>query len=347
MNNIDMLKCLCGTKEFIDNKMSEVSFIESIFSSYTDTQVRINDNIYMKKNGKGKGNLIIAAHYDEVSLIVTEILQNGFIRFKTKGIDPKILASQEVIVHGRTKVAGIIGIKPLILMNSDEISKSVSVDNLFIDTGLEGEHLNKLIRIGDIVTLKGKFIELLNNNVSCKSLDNRSGVLAMYLCAKEICSLHYDFDIYFVAFWGKITEQKIKDIMNDNSNSTIGIVIDTTFDSGNLGAKDRENNLGQGPVICIGPNIDSGIRKKLIDTAKKEFIPYQIEVEPWNTKTEAWNMQIANGGIPSALVSIPLKYMHTSVEMVNMKDIENTSKLLISFVNNFKFEELETYYALR
>ena len=125
----------------------------------------------------------------------------------------------------------------------------------------------------------------------------------------------------------------------------VGIALDVTFDSGILGDNSRENKLGKGPVICIGPNIHTKTRNRLIQTANRYNIPYQVEVEPGNTGTDAWDIQTSVGGIATILISIPIRYMHTSVEVVNIEDIRNTGRLLARFIQELKESELEGLFC--
>lgn len=312
-----------------------------IFHPFGEITTGNLNNFYVRKKGTGNRKVMIMAHADEVFLMVTDIDERGFLKFKSNGIDPKVLVSQEVIVHGKKDILGIIGIKPPHLMNDEERTKAVKAEGLLIDTGYSSESLRELVRVGDSVTLKRSLVELLNNNVSCKAIDDRAGVAALYVCASELQKRQHEFDVHFVLSAQEETGHRGGKVGSYEINPDIGIAIDVTFDSGKLGDEDRENKLGGGPVVCVGPNIHPGVRKKLVEAAKENEIPYQIEVEPGNTGTDAWDIQITREGIPTLLISIPLKYMHTSVEVVNLEDIKNTGKLLAGFVGKLKEEELE------
>ncbi|MEW9097377.1 MAG: M42 family metallopeptidase [Clostridiaceae bacterium] len=342
----DLLQILCeshapsGREKWIHN------IIEDNFKEFGQVSIDNLNNLYVNKKGNGKGKLMIMAHADEVFLMVTEYSKNGFLKFKSNGIDPKSLVSQEVIIHGKAKIHGIIGIKPPHLMNDDEKKKAVKIEDLLIDTGYKLDELKDIVKIGDFITLKGGFYELLNNNVTSKAIDDRAGIAAMYECAKELKNINHDFDIYFVSSCQEEVGHRGAKVASNRVNPDIGIAVDVTFDSGNLGDKERENHLGKGPIICIGPNIHVKLREKLIEIANEYNIPYGIEVEPGNTGTDAWDIQIAGEGIPTLLISIPIKYMHTSVEVINIEDIKNTGKLLAKFVeklNEIELEELLCY----
>lgn len=337
----EFLKTLCETHSPSGREEWIYHVIKDSFQNFGEVSIDNLNNIYVHKKGNNKGKLMIMAHADEVFLMVTDFSGKGFLKFKSNGIDPKALVSQEVIIHGKKTIEGIIGIKPPRLMDEEEKKKSVDIDSLLIDTGYDTEELKDMVNIGDYVTLKRGFYELLNNNVICKAIDDRAGIAAMYECAKEIINIKHDMDIYFVCSSQEEVGHRGAKVASYKINPDIGIAIDVTFDSGNLGDKNRENILGKGPVICIGPNIHVKIREMIMEIADEYNIPYGVEVEPGNTGTDAWDVQITREGIPTLLISIPIKYMHTSVEMVNIQDIKHTGRLLAKFIEKLNDAELE------
>lgn len=337
----EFLKNLCEIHSPSGRETWIYNMIKDNFQDFGEVSIDNLNNIYIHRKGNKKGKLMIMAHADEVFLMVTDFSEDGFLKFKSNGIDPKALVSQEVMIHGKKTIAGIIGIKPPHLMNDEEKKESVTTDSLLIDTGYDTEELKSIVNIGDYITLKRSFYELLNSNVTCKAIDDRAGIAAMYECAKEIENTNHDMDIYFVCSCQEEVGHRGAKVASYNINPDIGIAIDVTFDSGNLGDKDRENNLGNGPVICIGPNIHVKVREMLMEIADEYNIPYGVEIEPGNTGTDAWDIQITRQGIPTLLISIPIKYMHTSVEVVNIQDIKNTGRLLAKFIEKLNNADLE------
>lgn len=341
MKDIDFLRKLATSHAPSGREHWIYPVVKEAFEPFGEVSLGKLNNIYVHKRGKGEECIMLMAHADEVFLMVTELCENGFLRFKSNGIDAKTLVSQEVYVHGKERVLGIIGIKPPHLMSEEDRKKAITAEELLIDTGLSKEKLQSLINIGDYVTLKRNFYELLNNNVTCKSIDDRAGIAAMYACAKELQNINHDLDVYFVSSCQEEVGHRGARIGSFEIKPTMAIAIDVTFDSGPMGATERENKLGSGPVICIGPNIHPKFRKKLMDIGREYNIPYQVEVEPGSTGTDAWDIQIIGEGIPTLLISIPIKYMHTSVEMVNMEDIKNTGRIMAKLIEKLKSEEVE------
>lgn len=340
MKNIEFLKKLCTKAAPSGREHLIYPIFKEAFEPFGEVSIGKLNNMYAFKKGKGKESIMLMAHADEVFLMVTEIGDNGFLSFKAYGIDIKTLVSQEVMVHGKEDILGIIGIKPPHLMSEEDRSKAVDIEQLMIDTGISKEKLKSLVKIGDYVTLKRAFYELLNNNVTCKAIDDRAGIVALYACAKELKNINHDLDVYFVASCQEEVGHRGARVGSYELKPTMAIAIDVTFDSGPLGDKEKENKLKGGPVICVGPNIHPKLRKKLIDIARAYNIPYQIEVEPGNTGTDAWDIQITGEGIPTLLISIPIKYMHTSVEIVNMEDIRNTGLMISKLIEKLKSEEV-------
>jgi tetrahedral aminopeptidase len=341
MNDIDFLRKLTTSHAPSGREHWIYPVVKEAFESFGEVTLGKLNNIYVHKRGKGKESIMLMAHADEVFLMVTEISENGFLKFKSNGIDAKTLVSQEVYVHGKEKLLGIIGIKPPHLMSEEDRKKAITAEDLLIDTGFSKDKLQSLVKIGDYVTLKRSFYELLNNNVTCKSIDDRAGIAAMYACAKELQNINHDLNVYFVASCQEEVGLRGARVGSFEVNPTMAIAIDVTFESGPMGATERENKLGGGPVVCIGPNIHPKLRKKLMDIAIEYNIPYQVEVEPGSTGTDAWAIQTIGEGIPTLLISIPIKYMHTSVEIANMEDIKNTGRIMAKLIEKLRDEEVE------
>lgn len=338
-NYEEILKKICETAGPSGREYRLYPALKDIFSPIGDLKLSRLNNMYLYKEGKGKGSIMLMAHGDEIFLIVTDILEGGYLKFKSVGFDTKILPHQEVYIHGKRDIYGLIAVKP---DEFKENPKNPIVDeDMFIDTGLSFEALKEIVSVGDFITIKREFTPLKKDKVSSKAIDDRAGILAMYVCAEELSKAYHDLSVCFAISCQEEVGCKGAKMLSYDFEPEAAFVIDVTYDSGKLGARDRENILGGGPVICIGPNNHASLRKKLMEVGKKNNIPYGLEVEPGNTGTDAWDIQVVKEGIPTVLVSIPEKYMHTSVETVDIRDIINTGKLIASFIKEVKSEELE------
>ncbi len=314
--------------------------IKDSFSKYCD-EINADSmgNVIGLKSSKVDNpiRLMLAAHMDEIGLMVKGIDDRGFVTFTTiGGIDARILAAQEVIIHGKENIFGVIGAKPPHLQSSEESSKAYKLEDFSIDTGLSSEHLKQIIKIGDIITFNTKLNSLQNNYVTCKSLDNRAGIAVILECLKELENYNVGADIYAVATVQEEVGLRGAIVSSYNINPDIAIVIDVCHAITPDASSDGTYPSGEGPVITIGPNIHPKYSRELIEVAKKYNIPFNIDVDPGNTGTDAWAIQVTRSGIPTLLVSIPLKYMHTNVETLCYNDIEQAGKLLAFYIKTFK-----------
>ena len=174
-----------------------------------------------------------------------------------------------------------------------------------------------------------------------KSLDDKAGIGTMYECIKELSNINHEADIYFVATVQE--EVGIRGALTSTYkiNPDIGIAIDVGFGWTPELSKSDTIDMGKGPGITIGGNIHSGLRDNMVEIAKEYNIPFQYEIEPGPTGTDGRAMQITREGIPTLCLSIPLRYMHTSVEVIDMDDLKNTAKLLAFFVASISKENME------
>lgn len=326
-----------------ESKVSKV--IEKHFKSYADDirRDKLGSLVALKK-GKagGKKKVMLAAHMDEIGLMVKKIDENGFIKFTTiGGVDQRTLLTLEVIVHGEKDLFGIIGNKPPHILEEEEKKKAVKIEDMLIDVGLPKEEVEKFISVGDPISFRRKMISLQNDVISAKALDDRAGVAVMYECLKELNKMNHDCDVYAVAtvqeevgLRGAITSTF--DIFPD-----IGIAIDVGFAHTPELSKDDTCELGKGSAIAFGANIHPKVYEGLIKIAKEYNLPYQEEVYPAGTGTDTWAMQITRSGVATGLLSIPLRYMHTSVETIDINDIKYAGKILANFIVSLNHEDLE------
>jgi|UniRef100_A0A7V3RHG4 endoglucanase len=290
-------------------------------------------SIYGLLTGTKKTNVMLACHIDEIGFIVNYIEDNGFIRFRpVGGCDQRILPGQEVVILGRKKIKGYIGIKPPHLMKKDEFDKVQPIDKLFIDTGLKPEAVRRFISIGDFICFAGYYNKLQGDFRSAKSLDNRASVACAIMILRELDKIGSPVNVHFIA-----TNQEEFSGLGARVHSyriklDYGIVIDVTHGEYPGLAEGEYFSLEKGPVIARGATIPQKLFKLLLDSAKSKEIPYQIEAIPGYTGTDADAIAFNKEGIPTCVLGIPLRYMHTPVEVVSLKDIERTARLVVEFI---------------
>ncbi len=324
--------------------------IDKVRNLVDEVSVDYLGNVIMRKNGEGLGRhprIMLAAHLDEITLIVKKIDDGGFLRLaQVGGFDPRTLLGQEVTVLGKERLYGIIGSKPPHLSTPEERKKSVPLDELFVDLGMTEEMVRNLVRVGDRLTIRRKTMELAGDRMSGKSMDNRASVTALSICLEQLNILRFQPDVYAVA----TTQEEIGAFGAETAGfrlqPDLAIAIDVCHGEMPGVEADLAQKLGAGPVITFGPRIHPKLYKKLLETAKRTRIPYQIEVSQGPTWTDADNLQVVQMGIPTALISIPLRYMHTSVETLEFSDVKNAGLLLAHFIAslNSDFVEELTWY---
>lgn len=310
-------------------------FLKELFAQFCDeVEVdRFYNVIATKKGfGKEKKRIMVSAHMDEIGLMVRSIEDGGFIGFTNMGgVDVKILLAQEVIIHGKKDIVGVIGAKPPHLLKPEETKKAVKLDKMVIDTGMKTESLKDIVSIGDVITFRAEPFILQERRFSSKSIDNRCGIAAMIRAMEELSKLHHFHDVVFTASVQEEVGLRGAVTAGYNVQPDIAIVIDACHGDIPDASKDEIFSLGKGPAVSIGPNLHKNATRKLIDVAKEENISYQTDVEPGETGTEAWALQVSRSGVPTVLISIPVRYMHTTVETLQVSDMKNAGILAARF----------------
>jgi endoglucanase len=273
--------------------------------------------------------VMLAAHLDEIGAIVTKI-DKGFLRFtQIGGLDDRILMGQEVIVHGQRNLPGIIGSIPPHLLPPNQPNDTVDMATMHIDVGLPRRQIERLVQVGDLVSFVRTPTELLEGLLSAKAMDNRSSVAAMVVCLQELQKLRHQWDVYAVATadeeWGSFVGATTQAYA---IRPDVAIVIDVTF----ADVSEIEVKLNAGPVIALGPSNHPALRERLLKICQNLELKYQSEMMPSGAGTDAYAIEISREGIPTILISIPSRYMHSPVETIHPKDVERTGRLMAHFI---------------
>ncbi len=332
LKNLSQIRGVSGFEYKIADKISKL-FEKNADEVYTD---RLGNVIAVKKSKKDNApKVMIEAHMDEIGLMVRDIDENGFIGFvNIGGVDVRTLPASEVIVHGKEDILGVIGAKPPHLTDSDEADKASKISDMAVDTGLCADKVKSLVSVGDAITVKSGFSELLSGRVSGKALDNRASVAVLAMLLHKLVNVELDFDLYVVAAVCEEVTSSGAVVSSYSIKPDIAIAIDVTHGITPDNSKGAFE-LGSGVAIAKGPNLHPALTDRLTKTADANNIKYKIEVEGGNTGTDAWVMQVSGEGIPTALLSIPLRYMHTSVETLDIADCKAVCRLLEKFCLEF------------
>jgi endoglucanase len=292
-------------------------------------------NLIALKRGNGtepRRRIMLAGHMDEIGFMVT-MLDKGFLRFtQVGGFDVRTLMSQEVVVHGQRKLPGVIGSRPPHVLSEQERKTPVPMDELFIDVGLTQEELEKVVRVGDLITMRRPFIELQNGMVSGKAFDDRAAVVTLAICLDTLRTLQHAWDVYAVATVQEEVGLRGAFTSTYGIAPDVGIAVDVGFARQPGVAEGDAIEINKGPALAWGPNLHPALFKELKRIAQEQEIPFQIEIATGGTGTDANAMQLTREGIPTALLSIPLRNMHTPIETLSVKDLVRIGRLMAYFI---------------
>ena len=333
---IEMLSNLRGVSGYEGDVAAHVS---ELFQTYCDAvhTDALGSVIAVKRSRRpDAGKVMIEAHMDEIGMMVTDIDEHGFLFFTNiGGIDARILLANEVVVHGVRDIPGIIGAKPPHILSAEERKETVPLDKLYIDTGYPKTEVEKLVRIGDTVTFQNKTLRLKNDGISTKTQDDRTSVAILAEILKELRNTDLPFDLYTVA--------AVQEEVGLRGSGCAAYQIDPDFaiaiDVCHASTPDASKNTfpaGGGTVISRGPNIHPGLFSAITQALDEHHIAYAVDVDGGDTGTDAWAIQVARSGIPTALFSLPLKYMHTPVETVALSDVKATAHGIAVFLNSLE-----------
>ncbi len=335
---MELLKELCNINALSGFHHTGTEKLKNIFERYlTDCSVDPSGNVigYLRCGKKDAPLIMLDAHLDTIGLIVKDFAGNGFLSFATLGgFDSRVLPCQEVIIHGKKDVFGVIGAKPPHILSREDMQKGIKLDDLVIDTGLSDEKLKELVSVGTPISVKSKHTLLGKDKFSGGGLDDRAGIYVHLSVIEQLKNSDLNADICVVASHSEEIGRFGAKISADRLSPDLAIVVDVTHGDTPDGEKSKTCILGKGPAICLGPNLNRKYTSILRKTLESENIEYQTEVETGDTGTNAWDIQISSCGIPCVLLSVPLRYMHTTIETLSLSDLENSSKGIAAFIKN-------------
>lgn len=290
-------------------------------------------------------SIMIAAHMDAIGMQVTGIV-DGFLRITNLGmVDVRVLPGAEVMVHAtgsNEELPGVVVMPPARFLPESAGRGFLAIEHLLVDTGLLSREVQKKVCIGDLVSFANEPFPLSDDLLAGHSIDNRASLAALTLCLEELQHKPHLWDVWAVA-----TVQEEVSYLGAYSSAfalrpQMAIVLDVTFAKG-PGANDWHTfPLGQGVGLCIGPNLHPFLHTRLKELAERLEIPWFLDVTPSHSGTDAYAVQVTAEGIPTALVEFPIRYMHTPVEIVSVKDIQRTGRLLAEFIASLEADFVDT-----
>ena len=307
---------------------SDVAFKE--LSKYCECEKQDNLTVIGVLKGNSDYTLMLDAHIDQIAMIVTNVDDNGFLTVaKSGGIDLRALPARRVTIHGKEKIKGVFCSTPPHLASGEVEYGDIST--LKIDTFL-GEKAKEVITIGDYVTFESEPFDLLGDKVAGRSFDDRAAVACLIEVAKRLSDKELPLNVAFVLSDGEELGLRGTRTATYKVNPNEAIAVDVSFGDGIGISPEESGKLGKGAMIGIAPTLDSSVSRKLINLAKDKNIPYQNEVMGSRTGTNADMISVSREGVKTVTLSIPLRNMHSEVEILDLNDLESVCNLLCEYV---------------
>ena len=330
MNTFEFLKTITAVPGTSGNEMAVAKALREAFMPFCDeAEVDAMGSMTAVQRGTGKGpKIMLCAHLDEVSLMASKVEEDGSVRFMSLGVASQILPAQQVrVLTKEGPIFGVIGAKPPHLLKPDQRKKAYKTEELYIDTGFDPETVRRLVPAGTPVQLIGETTQLEGGHLAGKTMDDRACAAILLECAMEMKRRAHDADIYYVCAAREELDSMGARTSAYRIDPDLAIVLDVTHGSMEGCAPGETCPLDVTP-LAVGPNLHPKLTDFILEHAKKLRIKTYTEVCPGNTYTDAWWIQVSREGVPCALMSLPLKYMHTTVELCDEAVIHAQAHLL-------------------
>lgn len=333
MKTEEFLKTAAATPGVTGNEGAVAQFIAGAFRPYVD-EVSISplNSVIAHKKGAGP-KVLICAHLDEIGMMVSRIEDDGSLRLvRVGGVDPRVLPGMRVRVYGKEEtLLGVVGATPPHLLREAERKSNYTFDTLFVDLGMSADQVRQKVHIGDTVCFEARYVELKNNRAATKTADDRACVAIMLDAAKRLQSMHHDADLYFAA----TCQEEIGSFGALTSAFSVDPDFAVAFDvchADTPGAPQGSTHKIHSLVSSKGPYLNRYMEEKLEKTAKENGIDLQFAIDQRATYTDADEIAVSRAGIPTVLLSLPIKYMHTNVELFDMHALTEGGRLLALYL---------------
>lgn len=317
------------------NELPVATWLRGEFAPYcAEAYVDAMQNMIARCPGAGGGpKVYVTAHIDEIGLCVTGIEKDGAVRFtQMGGVDPRILPGSEVrVLAGDEKLVGVVGAKPPHLLTAEERKKNYKQEDLFIDLGFSAAEAEKRVGIGDRIQLVGPLTKLSGDLLAAKTMDDRACVAIMLLAAERLAKIPHAADIYFVCAAQEEVGSRGALTSCYAIDPDIGIAIDVTHGLMADCKPDQTHPLDK-VVFSKGPNLHPKLVDAILKVAGEIRVETKVSICPDATWTDAEVVQTTRAGVPTALMELPLKYMHTTVETCSAVTLKEAARLLTAYL---------------
>lgn len=302
-----------------------------------EVRTDVHGNVMAVKNPGAPLRVMLAGHSDQIGLIVQYIDDEGFLYVQqVGGWDPQMLIGQRMVVwSSEGPVFGVIAKKPIHLLTEEERKQAPKLKDLWLDIGAANrEEAEKLVRIGDPITVELAFRQMPNNRAASPAMDDKCGLWVVMEALRRADTQKLDCALYAVSTVQEELGLRGARTSTFGIDPHVGIAVDVTHATDYPTVEKKQEgdiSLGKGPVIYRGPNMNSKVVEQLIRAAADHEIPYQLGASGKPPGTDANAIQVSRSGVATGLVSVPNRYMHSPVEMVCLDDIDRAADLLARF----------------
>ncbi len=345
-DTLKLLKQLISAPGLSAYEVPVSKIIAEAWETVTDeVQTSRVGSLHALQHGSGpepRPKIMLATHMDAIGLMVAGYAGDCLRITSIGGVDARVLPGQCVTVHGREDLPGLVAQPPANLLPDGVGKKTVPLEYLLVDVGLSAEEIRQKVRVGDVISFAQEPLEMGKDTLAGHTLDNRASVVALTLALEDLHTRSHAWDVLAVA-----TVQEEETMAGAKTSAfslrpDIAVAIDVTFGEGPGTPKHEAYPIGKGITLGWGPTVHPGLYAEFKKIAQELEIPFELEPLPHRSGTDADALQIATIGIPTIGIGIPLRYMHTPVEMVSVKDIKRTGRLLAEFIARLPLDYMET-----
>lgn len=329
----EILFRLCSAPGGSGDEEAAAKAAEKEFAKYAEAGTDCMGNLTAAMgNPDSKTHILLDAHLDQIGLIVTGIEENGFLRVdRCGGTDRRVLPGSAVMVYGKEKLYGVVCCTPPHLADGDD-DKVMAINKMAVDVGLSHEEAEKLVRPGDRILFAVEPKQLLGTRISSPALDDRVCVAALVRCAQLLSQKPLNCRVTFLCSTREEVGGQGAETGAFAAMPTQAVALDVSFAEQPAVVPEKCGKLGGGPMIGFAPILNRTMGEKLVGIAEREKISYKRDIMGGSTGTNSDEIAVTGAGVPTALISIPLRYMHTPVEVIDLQDVENTAKLLALYI---------------
>jgi len=338
MEQKEMLFALSKTMSVVGFETYDEEALTALFAPYFDEHEYdvIGNHIFIRRCGKENApRVLVDTHYDEIGLMVKSITDEGFLHVcNLGGVDVRILPAAELVVYGKERLPGIVLTKPRELMSKEEKKRLVPMEELLVDIGMTKEEAEEYAPIGTPIGFDPTCTELKTGYLTGKGFDNKSCAAAVFDAVTSLDMDKLSCDIYFSMSGREEVGHRAISAATYRIRPDLALVLDVTFGNAPGSEKICSSDLKHGPVVSLTATLDTALTDFILETAHKHGIPVQTVVEAMSTSTHADDIYLAAGGVPTALISIPMWFMHTANEMVHPDDMKAASDLVAAVIQD-------------